>query len=674
MSTRREAVTTDLQAALKHAAALMRSSPAMAEEQTREILNAFPGEINALQLLGAALRAQGHHDEALTILSGVVKRAPDFALAQQEFGLTLLALGDGKKAERALVTAVKIEPKLVVAWKALGDVRAAGGDKPGSAEAYRQHLTLTAEYPELVEIGNHLFAGRLAKAEQLCRPFLHDHPTNVSAIRMLADIGIRLDQYEDAQNLLERCLELAPDFHLARNDYANVLHKRQNYEASLTEIEKLLVVEPDNPNHQLLKASVLVHIGNFEPAIKVYDRVLTKYPRQPRSHLSYGHALKTVGRQDEAIEAYRTAIDLRPSLGEAYFSLSNLKTFRFSDQEMAAMREQVANESGRPQDYFNMCFALGKSLEDRNEFDEAFEVYRKGNSVRRRTVRWDADEHHVNMQRHKDLFDEKFFDQGPELGCPKPDPIFVVGLPRAGSTLLEQIIASHSEVEGTMELPDIIFIARRLGGKKKRDDESRYPEILADLTSAQRVELGEEYLERTRIQRSQGTPFFIDKMPNNFAHIGLILMILPNAKIIDARRSAMACCFSGFKQLFAKGQNFTYSLEEIGRYYRDYVDIMTHWDRVLPGRVLRVQYEDVVADIEPQVRRILDYCNLPFEAQCLEFHQTGRPVRTASSEQVRQPLYSGAVEQWRNFERHLGPLAEALGPAMSKAKAPSNDF
>jgi tetratricopeptide (TPR) repeat protein len=666
MSTRQEAVTTDLRAALDNAAKLLRTSPTMAESQAREILGAFHGEINASQLLGAALRAQGRYDEARKILLGVVKRAPDFALAQQEFGLTLLALGDGKMAERVLASAVNTEPKLAVAWKALGDVRRARGDQAGSEEAYRHHLILTAGHPDLVQIGNLLYAGKLGKAEQLCRAFLYDHPTNVSAIRMMADLGMRLGRLEEAQNLLERCLELAPDFHLARNDYANVLNKRRKYEPALVEVQKLLQAEPNNPNYFLLQASMLVQIGEFQSAIDVYERVLTRYPRQPRAHMSNGHALKTVGRQDDAIEAYRTAIRLRPGLGEAYWSLANLKTFRFEDEEIRVMREQVAAEPDDRADYFHLCFALGKALEDRQEYDEAFSMYDRGNRVRRETVRWDADNHHRNMRKLIKFFDAEFFTQRAGQGCESAEPIFIVGLPRAGSTLLEQILASHSEVEGTMELPDIMSIARRLSGKKRADQESNYPDILAELTAAQLAKLGDEYLDRTRIQRSKGSPFFIDKMPNNFSHVGLIQLILPNAKIIDARRHPLAGCFSGFKQLFASGQNFTYSLEEIGRYYRDYVELMDHWDRALPGRVLRVQYENVVTDLDAQVRRMLDYCGLPFEDQCLEFHETERAVRTASSEQVRQPLYGGAVDQWRHFETRLGPLTAALGPVMDR--------
>jgi tetratricopeptide (TPR) repeat protein len=671
MSTPAQAKTDDLATALRHAASLLEKDPALAEQQALEILKPFPNDANGLTLLGTAQRLQRKFDAALRTLRMALARAPDFPLAHQEFGLTLMALDRADDAVKALRQAVDLQPKLPLAWKALADILSAQGEKKESRKAYRRHLAATVKHPELVQAGDHLFAGRIGKAEALCREVLKKDPVDVSAIRMLASIAIKLGRYEDADKLLTRCLELAPDFHLARNDYANALSKRQQYKPALAELEKLLAVEPDNPNHLMLKASVLVNIGDFQPAIDLYDRVLARYPKQPRAHLSNGHALKTVGRQDDSIAAYRKAIELEPSLGEAFWSLANLKTFRFEDNEVDAMREQVLGKPDNPQDFFHLCFALGKSLEDRREFHEAFRTYKLGNAVRRKTVSWDADDHHRNMQKLAKFFDAGFFREREDSGCKDDSPIFIVGLPRAGSTLLEQILASHSQVEGTMELPDIISIARRLGGKKARSDESRYPQIVGEQSTQNLTELGEEYLERTKIQRS-GSPFFIDKMPNNFSHVGLIHVILPNAKIIDARRHPIGGCFSAFKQLFARGQNFTYDLTEIGRYYRDYVELMDHWDQVLPGRVLRMQYEDIVSDTENEVRRLLDYCGLDFEPDCLRFYQTERAIRTPSSEQVRQPIYGDATEHWRNYEDHLGELVAALGPVMERYPVEAN--
>jgi tetratricopeptide (TPR) repeat protein len=584
-------------------------------------------------------------------------------MAHLELGFTLQALGKTRQAQAALERATELLPDEPAAWKALGDARAANGDEEGSQDAYQNHLVRVAGHRELVEATNLVIAGKLGKAEPICREFLKRHPTNVSAIRLLADIGIRLGRLDDAEALLRRCIELAPDFHMARNNYAKLLFKKLRYEPALEEIEKVIRAEPDQPSHWLLKATILGRIGELESAIEIYEKILSDYPKQVPCRLSLGHALKTVGRQNDSVDAYRRVIEIRPGLGEAYWSLANLKTFRFDDDEIEAMRREALSKGGKVEDYYHLYFSLGKALEDRERYEEAFEAYRRGNLIRRRTVRWEPDAHHENLRELMGFFDAPLFAKRAGQGCPSPAPIFIVGLPRAGSTLLEQILASHSQVEGTMELPDIISIARRLSGKKKREEQSLYPQILGDMSPDELRELGEEYLDRTRVHRS-ASPFFIDKMPNNFSHIGLIHMILPRAKIIDARRQPLACCFSGFKQLFASGQNFTYNLGEIGRYYRDYVELMAHWDEVLPGRVLRVNYEDVVTDVETQVHRLLEYCDLPFEASCVEYHRTERAVRTASSEQVRQPIYTGAVEQWRHFEPWLGPLVKALGPEL----------
>lgn len=520
-------------------------------------------------------------------------------------------------------------------------------------------------HPDLIKAAHYLYEDKLALAEPICREFLKKDPTNVSAIRLLAQIGIRVGRYEGAENLLVRCLELAPDFTLARQNYATVLSKRRKHTEALEQVEKILAVEPNSPEMLSLKANSLADLGQFDQAIETYENLLAQYPNQGGVQLSYGHTLKTVGRQKDAIEAYRACIKINSHTGVAYWSLANLKTFRFEDPEIAAMKEDMAAEKLEATEYFHLCFSLGKALEDRKDYDPAFKAYYKGNYVRRKTVHYDAAKNHRQTQEIKEFFTADFFAKAADKGCQKPDPIFIVGLPRSGSTLLEQILASHSAVEGTMELPDIISISHRIGGSPKGDEPSQYPAILADLSGDQLKKLGEEYIERTRIHRS-GKEFFIDKMPNNFSHIGLILAILPNAKIIDARRHPLGCCFSGFKQLFAQGQNFTYDIEEIGRYYRDYVDLMDHFDQVLPGRVLRVHYENVVNDTETQVRRLLNYCGLEFEEQCLRFYETDRAVRTASSEQVRQPIQKTSVEHWRHFEDYLGPLKFALGDLMDK--------
>jgi tetratricopeptide (TPR) repeat protein len=435
----------------------------------------------------------------------------------------------------------------------------------------------------------------------------------------------------------------------------------QEPEAAIQETGKLLALEPNNPNFLTLRASVLNRIGDQARALEIYEKVLKNYPNQARAQMSYGHTLKTVGRLDEAIEAYKKCIYLSPEVGEAYWSLANLKTFRFSDEDIDNMRKQVTTEGGDADDQSHLGFALGKALEDRKEYEESFKYYKRGNGIRRIEHRYNPKVNVLESLRQVRALPREFFEQRGGWGCEAPDPIFVVGLPRAGSTLLEQILASHSQVQGTSELMDVVTIARVLGDRNRENPSGKYPEVLAELSQERFRELGESYLKTTRIQRTD-TPFFVDKMPNNFRHIGLIHLILPNSKIIDARRHPMGGCFSGFKQCFAHGQTFTYDLEDIGKYYRDYVKVMDHWDTALPGRVHRVQYEEMVADTEAQIRALLDYCELDFEEQCLRFYEVERAVRTPSAEQVRKPIYKEGLEQWRNFEAHLDPLKEALGP------------
>jgi tetratricopeptide (TPR) repeat protein len=434
---------------------------------------------------------------------------------------------------------------------------------------------------------------------------------------------------------------------------------------ALGQIDKLLEGEPNRPAYLAQRAAILVRMGDFERALPCYEYLLEKYPAQPSIELSYGHALKTVGQQKKAIEAYRRAIKLRHDFGDGFWSLANLKTFEFTDVDIQSMRTTIEKQEATLEDQFHLCFALGKALDGRGQYDEAFDYYRLGNQVKEKLEGYDADLVSRTASEIRNVCTQEVFANKDGEGCLDPDPIFIVGLPRSGSTLLEQIIASHSMVDGTKELVHILSMVRRLGGKKKKSEESQYPAVLAKLTAEQKTDLGREYLDRAKIQRGSA-PYFTDKMPNNFLHVGLIRSILPNAKIIDARRHPMGACFSGYTQLFASGQPFTYSLSSIGRYYRDYLDVMDHWDKVMPGKVLCVEYEDVVADIEPQVARILDFCGLPFEESCLQFHQTERAIRTPSSEQVRQPIYSGALEHWRSYEPHLDELKKALGPVLDR--------
>jgi tetratricopeptide (TPR) repeat protein len=534
----------------------------------------------------------------------------------------------------------------------------ASDDLPGTA---RRAATL-----ELVQAANALTAGDLALAEQLCRNVLKRDRRNVAAMRLLGDVGVQFGRFEEAEVLFTLCLELAPGFQLARHSYADLLFRTLRYREALAEVDTILAAEPEHSSALLLKASILAMVGSLDEAIRIYETLVDKLPGQPRVHLSLAHALKTIGRQSEALAEYRRALELEPDLGETYWSLSNLKTFRFADADVTRMRAQADDPATSDENRLHWSFALGKALEDRGEYDESFRHYASGNALRRRTVRWDSDGHHEAIERLIAFYRPEFFAARQGFGNPSSTPIFVVGLPRAGSTLLEQILSSHSQVEGTMELPDLMSLVQRLNRQTIDGRTPGYPDGLASLTAADFEALGAEYLDRTAVYRD-GAPRFIDKMPNNYGYVGLIHLMLPNATILDARRQPMACGFSVFKQLFAHGQNFSYSLEEIGRYYRDYVLLMSHWDAVLPSRVLRVDYEKIVADTDAEVRRVLDHCGLEFEPGCLEFHRTERAVRTPSSEQVRQPIFRDGLEQWRHYAAHLAPLRDALGPMPSDA-------
>ncbi len=622
--------TGSLEQALAHASRLLATDPASAGEQAREIL-----------------RVVGDHPQATSLL-----------------GLALGRMGRGEDAVQTLRRAVKLQPALPRAWLALGDHLAAMGDAPGAELAYANHLRFSTRDPRLLAAATALCENRMPEAEALLRAHLKRLPTDAAAIRMLAEVAARLGRNEDAENLLARCLELAPGFREARQNYALVLHRSNQPERALAEIETLLAADPANPGYRNLKAVILSAIGEYERAIALFAQLSSEYPNHGKLWLSYGHTLKTAGRQADSIAAYRRSLALDPSFGEAWWSLANLKTVRFDDADVAAMRAQLARTDLDDANRYHLDFALGKALEDRAEYAGSFEHYARGNALRRRAIPYSADLTHTRLKRAREIFTPEFFAERAGFGVTARDPIFVVGLPRSGSTLIEQILASHSLVEGTMELPELISISRALRREAGSGPAVTYYDQLATLDADAVRALGERYLERTRIQRKTAAPHFIDKMPNNFLHIGLIHLALPGARIIDARRHPLGCCFSAFKQHFARGQNFTYDLADVGRYYRDYVELMAHFDAVLPGRVHRVIYESMVEDTEREVRRLLDYCGLPFEERCLRFFENERPVRTASSEQVRQPIYRDGLEQWRHYDAWLEPLRHALGPVL----------
>lgn len=671
MSTTPEPVGT-LGVALAHAARLLESRADLAAQQAAEILKSAPSHPLATLLLGVARRVCGDSKAALQVLEPLATLHPQWALAHYELALAYGESDRSADALTALHRALALKPEMADAWRALGDQLTIAGDSAGADSAYAQNIKASTNDPRLLRAAAALCENQIPQAESLLRAHLKKYPTDVAALRMLAEVAARLQRYQDAEALLARCLELAPSFTAARHHHAIVLHRQNKPAAALQEVDELLAKDPRHPGYNNLKAAILARIGELDESIEIYGAVLAQHPAQPKIWMSYGHALKTKGREDESIAAYKRSIELQPSFGEAYWSLANLKTARFADSDLASMRAQLAEPSISEEDRFHLNFALGKALEDRGEYAESFEQYALGNRLRRTQISYVPDEMTTHVARIKALCTAEFFARRLDYGAAAPDPIFIVGLPRAGSTLLEQILSSHSQVEGTMELPDIPAIAKSLFQMGKESQLEGYSAVLATLSGTECAELGERYLAQTRIQRKTAAPFFIDKLPNNFAHIDLIQLALPRAKIIDARRHPLGCCFSGFKQHFARGQSFTYSLGDIGRYYRDYVELMAHFDAVLPGRVHRVIYESMIQDTEIEVGRLLDYCGLPFEAGCLRFYENERAVRTASSQQVRQPIFSDGVDHWRHYEPWLGPLKHALGTVLdSYPRAPN---
>ena len=632
---------------------------------TEALLAEYPRHRDLLLFRAIAQRYLRRIPDALSTLKALEEHHPHFSRLHEERGRCHVDLKQAPEAIESFTRAVKRNPALLGAWRMLEGLYRVTGRAVDAADAASQVARLQSLPPEILNASGLFADGDLDVAEPLVRAYLLKHGHHVEAMRLLARIGMARQIYDDAELLLAGVLELSPDYRAARQDYASVLVELHKHDDARREIDALLKDDPDNRELRTLDAFNSVGIGEHERAIALYRSLLLGKAEDAEVHLSIAHAEKTLGRRQQAIESYHRAADCRPEFGDAYWSLANLKTYRFSEEELARMRTaEVADATGNA-DRCHLRFALGKALEDRGEYEESFRFYARGNALKRSESKYQAEIIENDAHRQIEICSGEFFANRRGWGATAPDPIFIVGLPRSGSTLIEQILASHSKVEGTYELVHIPQAARRLRGRDPDPSNPRYPGILADMSAEEFSNLGKEYLAATRIYRT-GKPFFIDKMPNNMRHVGLIHLILPNARIIDARREPMACCFSNLKQLFAQGQEFTYSIDDIARYYRTYLELMQHWERVLPGRILRVQHEDLVADLERNVNRILEFCGLEFEPQCVEFHTTARSVRTASSEQVRQPISREGLEHWKHFEQWLDPLKEALGDALSR--------
>lgn len=637
-------------------AALQRSQLPEAEKQLAPLLKQ---ELNASQavevgyMAAVISRLSGQYDHAIEYVNEILKRRPDHGRAYQELAYSYQKLNKPQKAASAFFNATQFNPALLSSWKQLIGIYEQHSDDTALQMATQQVEYLQSLPPPILGAYDLLYEKQLNIAEQVCRRFLAKHKHHPEAMILLAEIGVQLKVYSDAEFLLESCCELYPDNERAAAAYQGLLAKLGKFPSAVHMAKKRLQASPNNSAIKQGLAHALVGVGELDEAIALYDDILENTPDKPPTWVALGHALKAKGDTALAVSAYEKSIAYSEDFGDAYWSLANTKTYQFSDALLLQMTEQLAKTTLKLDDEIHLCFALGKGYEDKGDADKAMTYYVRGNRLKRQTLSYDIAKTESALKAQQQAFAAKDFNK--KVGCQAPDPIFIVGLPRAGSTLLEQILASHSMVDGTMELHDIFSIASSISHQS-----TPYPFNVNTLDDDTLQALGEKYIEQTQAYR-QGAPFFIDKMPNNFIHIGLIKKILPNAKIIDARRNPMDCCFSGFKQLFGEGQEFSYGLSDIGRYYNAYEMLMSHWHAELPGEVLTVQHEDVLEDLEGQVERILAFCGLPFETACLAFHKTKRVIKTPSSEQVRQPIYKSGMGQWKPFEDKLGELKTILG-------------
>ena len=660
----------DSEAVVREAERLLQQGrPAQAECLLRPLLAQCPDDVDARYAVAVAERHQRRWPEALKTLAGVLEERPGFGRAHQEVGYNHIGRRDFGNAAAAFEQAVAANPSLVNSWKCLVKLYEEHADAVDATEEQlglaRGQLAFLGDLPpELLAVMGYLYEDKLADAERLCKGFLRGNKTHVEGMRLLAEIDTRNKVFDEAEFLLESCVEFAPEHQGARIQYVNILLRTQKFAKALAQAETLLKENPQDVGvARALFAAASAGVGNTDAAIAAYQRLLDAAPNNHLHLVALAHVHKAAGNRDEAIALYRKAYRVKPAHGDAYWSLANTKSHVFTDAELRQMRAVEASPNTAEEDRTQVRFALGNAFEAKGEYEQAFGYYSTGNAAKKARSHHSPEQLRIRIEAQIATCTEELFANRQGVGCPDSAPIFIVGLPRAGSTLIEQILASHSQVDGTMELHNVLNLAKRLRGRDEDANAPRYPRILAELNDDYFRRFGEQFINDTRAYRGDA-PRFIDKMPNNFFHIGLIRLILPNAKVIDARRHALACCFSGFKQLFGEGQEFSYDLTTIGNYYRQYARLMAHWDSVLPGFVLRVRHEDVVADLESEVRRLLDFCELPFERACVEYHRTERAVYTPSSEQVREPINRRGLDQWRHFEPWLEPLKRALGPEL----------
>jgi len=649
------------EASIGAAVAAMRANrPLRAEEICRDYLVLNPGSAEHLRVLAHALMKQNRLDEASEQLRFALKLDPQNPHLHEDVGSVLALQKRFEEALPWLEKAIALEPRLPLAHKKLGQALAALGRGSEADEAFEEYFERDPHKGIVAEGANHLKAGRIEEAAESFRTALKKNPDNVDAMRFLASVYMREKKHlSDAEALLRRATQVAPDYAAAWLLLGAILHERSRHTECVECYSKATALEPENAAAWGALGNAWAYASYPEKSVAAYAKSIALKPDSPNVQMGYAHVLKTLGDQAGALAAYRAAVRAKPDFGEVYWSMANLKVFRFEEEEVAAMEEQLERSDLSVSADVHFRFALGKAYEDKQEFDKAWVYYDSGNRRQRMQVAHDPLEMEIRQAEIIEVFSREFLDQHEGNGCDAPDPIFIVGLPRSGSTLIEQILASHSQVEGTSELPDLGRIAVSTG--RYRPDHQQYPRSVIDLRPKDWRAYGLQYLEETRRHRQTGKPFFTDKLPNNFAHVGFLHLILPNAKVINARRHPLDSCLGAYKQLFGKGQHFTYDMMDLADYYRQYYTTMQHWHTVLPGKVLDVHYEETVSDLEGQVRRILEHCGLPFEEACVRFHETDRPVKTASSEQVRQPIYREALGKWQRYEKHLDLWKEELG-------------
>ena len=649
---------------LREAFSVLTSDPTRAETLARKALDADPGNNEARSLLGAALRCKGELEPALAVLAPLAAATSAPWIAHGELAQVLLALGRSRAAVAPLRRALELNPGWTPGWRQLGDIVMAGGDFNAARSAYDRQIRSMIRDPRLLAAVEAMISGRLDAAERELRALLAAQPAASAATQqVLGEVLWRLNRPGDAAAVLRQCLAAAPEFYHARQSLADVLYGTREFPEAVRELDRLLARDPADCRSLILRATALNELGEYEKVAQATAAVLAQFPDQPRVWLVHGNCLRNLGRIEPSIRAYQKAIDRDPAFAEAYWALANLKTFRFTAEQLAAMENLLARDDLTSKDRAELHFALGHARENEGAFAAAFEHYVRGNALERARRPYNSDATSAGVRRLKALFTRSFVDDRAGWGASQSDPIFIVGMPRSGSTLVEHILASHSMVEGAGELPEMAISAAGIPG---------YPDCLATAGRDTFVNLGDDYLRRARAHLKLGRPRFTDKTPANCFHAGSILLALPKAKIVDVRRHPLACCVANFRQHFAHGFECSYDLTDLGRYYADYVELMAHFDRILPGRIHRVIYEDLVADTETAVRQLLACLDLPFEPACLRFFENPRAVNTPSSEQVRQPIFTDALDHWRHFEPWLGPLRDALGPALEAYPAAPN--